>query len=88
MRFDLSYGKSVKCFFEDIQKISTMVFGNYSIVNPNKGHPLHPNHTISVQVLIYTFVSNISLVHIVEIKVVDEKIYYLFYKHIKNNVVY
>jgi hypothetical protein len=28
------------------------------------------------------------LVHIVEIKVVDEKIYYWFYKHIKNNVVY
>ncbi|XP_045810637.1 transmembrane emp24 domain-containing protein p24delta9-like [Trifolium pratense] len=50
MRFDLSHGKSARCFFEDIQKISTMVYGNYSIVNPNKGHPLHPNHTITVQV--------------------------------------
>ncbi|GAU46550.1 hypothetical protein TSUD_241410 [Trifolium subterraneum] len=50
MRFDLSYGKSAKCFFEDIQKIHTMVYGNYSIVNPNKDHPLNPIHTITAQV--------------------------------------
>ncbi|KAK2375318.1 transmembrane emp24 domain-containing protein p24delta9 [Trifolium repens] len=40
-----------------------MVFGNYSIVNPNKGHPLHPNHTISVQV---TYAADGTKYHLAE----------------------
>lgn len=50
MRFDLPHGKGkARCFSEDIKK-NTMVIGNYSIVNPNEGHPLSDNHTITVQV--------------------------------------
>ncbi|XP_045810636.1 transmembrane emp24 domain-containing protein p24delta9-like [Trifolium pratense] len=52
MRFDLPYGKGKlagRCFSEHIKK-STMVVGNYSIVNPNEGHPLPANHTIIAQV--------------------------------------
>jgi hypothetical protein len=52
MRFDLPYGKGKlagRCFYEEIKK-NTMVVGNYSIVNPNEGHPLPANHTIIAQV--------------------------------------
>jgi hypothetical protein len=56
MRFDLPYGKGKlagRCFYEEIKK-NTMVVGNYSIVNPNEGHPLPVNHTIIAQVLMYS----------------------------------
>lgn len=52
MRFDLPSGKH-RCMAENINK-NTMAFGNYSIVNPNVGQPLPVNHTITVQVLIYS----------------------------------
>ncbi|CAK8536664.1 unnamed protein product [Lathyrus sativus] len=67
MRFELPYGKSARCFTEEINK-NSMVVGKYSIVNHNKDQPLPPNHTITVQVSthgdrpeIFHFAENIQL---------------------------
>ncbi|XP_004490099.1 transmembrane emp24 domain-containing protein p24delta9-like [Cicer arietinum] len=49
MRFDLPHGKTNRCFSENVKK-SSMVVGNYSIVNSNNGHPLPANHIIDVRV--------------------------------------
>ncbi|CAI8587973.1 unnamed protein product [Vicia faba] len=64
MRFELPYGKSARCFTEEINK-NSMVVGKYSIVDHNK---LPPNYTISVEVSthgdrpeIFHFAENIQL---------------------------
>ncbi|XP_058772512.1 transmembrane emp24 domain-containing protein p24delta8-like [Vicia villosa] len=48
--FDLAHDKVGRCFSEEIEKINSMVIGNYSIVNSNKDKPLPPNYTMNVQV--------------------------------------
>ncbi|PWA96979.1 GOLD-like protein [Artemisia annua] len=48
VRFDIESGK-IKCMLEDI-KIDSVTVGNYSIVNPNEGHPLPEHYQITVTV--------------------------------------
>ncbi|PNX97537.1 transmembrane emp24 domain-containing protein p24delta9-like, partial [Trifolium pratense] len=48
IKFDLSSG-GARCFSEDVKKYA-IIFGKYSIVSPNEGHPVHENHTITVRV--------------------------------------
>ncbi|PWA71297.1 hypothetical protein CTI12_AA282200 [Artemisia annua] len=48
VRFDIESGK-IKCMLEDI-KIDYVTVGNYSIVNPNEGHPLPEHYQITVTV--------------------------------------
>ena len=52
VRFDIESGK-IKCMLEDI-KIDSMTVGNYSIVNPNEGHPLPEHYQITVTVNLKT----------------------------------
>ncbi|CAH1414212.1 unnamed protein product [Lactuca virosa] len=47
IRFELESGHT-KCIGEDI-KINSMTVGQYSIVNPNEGHPLPEHHKITVR---------------------------------------